>query len=121
LLANWTSSKVPGDKEGKLENQDTVNRPTSRRTVVKLGVAVAGGIVLGNTYVKPNLLSVSVHETAHASAQGPLGKPVPGKPSGPPGPGLTHRPVTRQLITNSISDATANDTPAGKSPRSPAH
>ena len=73
------------------ENDVELNQPTSRRTLVKLGVAIAGGIVLSSTYVKPSMVSVSLHETAHASADSPPepNGTAPGSPNGRAAPGGT--------------------------------
>ncbi len=43
---------------------------TDRRTFAKASVAVAWGLFLGTTYVRPTIFSVSVYETAFASGRG---------------------------------------------------
>src|SRR5205823_3541675 len=66
---------VPGDRQ-----RSAGGAKASRRTLVKGSAATIGGLLLGTTYVKPGMLSVSVYETAYASGALPVG---------PPGAGLT--------------------------------
>jgi hypothetical protein len=90
---------VGDHKRGETERgsgRSTVRRRPNRRRLVKAGIAVAGGVALSTTYVKPAMLSIAVHETAYAS--GKLGDvrtpPAPIKPEAFPKPGgPTPRPT----------------------------
>ena len=68
---------------------------TSRRTLVKAGVAGTGGLALRGAYVKPRIQSVNVKEVAHPSADPPP-KSVKGGDKGKhgvsPGSGTTPGP-----------------------------
>jgi hypothetical protein len=60
-----------------------LERKTGRRPVVRqVSAAVAGGAVLGTTYVAPNVLSVGVQEVAAASAAPPPPPPDGGGEAG---------------------------------------
>ncbi|HVC34336.1 MAG TPA: hypothetical protein VNL16_12570 [Chloroflexota bacterium] len=48
-------------------SEEAAGEKKTRRTVVKAGAAVAGGLALSTVYVKPSILSVDFAETAHAS------------------------------------------------------
>ncbi len=48
---------------------------------MKTGAAVVGGVTLGNTYIKPEVQSVSLSQTAYASGE-PAGDTGGGRPEG---------------------------------------
>src|SRR5439155_7529019 len=58
---------------------------STRRSILQRGAAVAVGVALGTSYVRPSLRSVELHEVAYASAD-PSGPPTRGAPTRTPTP-----------------------------------
>src|SRR5689334_4256033 len=77
--------QTPGRAYGP-PGQESWIRKRSRRSLVKGGVATVSGLVLSTTYVKPSLLTISLHETAYASGALRPNPPNPAVNVGPPTP-----------------------------------
>ena len=79
---NPRKTKVPAEGE-------EAPLTTSRRDFVKASVTASGALALGNSYVKPNILSVGVQNVSHPSGTSSRGRgSSPGKgPDTGKGPG----------------------------------
>ncbi len=96
-----------------VDPEQTVTQPqgTDRRQFIKAGLAVAGGIALSTTYVKPRMLSVEVHETAYASSEANRGPTLKDGPIGRPKSGTTGSAGTKPPSASTGPARTSSTTP----------
>src|SRR5437764_6497192 len=59
---------------------------STRRAVLQRGAAIAVGVALGTSYVRPSIRSVELHEVAYASADPSAPAPRGGAPTRTPTP-----------------------------------
>jgi hypothetical protein len=93
-----------GDQVIKDARPSKAPRRVGRRSAVKAGIAVAGGLAMGQTYVRPSIVSAQILEknaitpdTVVPKAKLPLPKPEP-QPA-PPNQLLTKPAPPNQIVT----------------------